>query len=283
MKTILFVLFLPLACLAQHPLVTGAGIDWRRATTAAPFDPSTVNGLFIELLADNILSQPTNTDGSNVKWWTNVAPPFASGNDSYISRNASHLPVYHSGSPPYVDFSEQTTANGTAGNVRYMSNGNTYGTNQPITWYAVLNQPDQYDTNATFKSSVIFDVSTGGSNRELWETFTGGAATWEGAFNAGTATIETGLGSYKNLGQWVVWTAVFNGASSVIYTNNVQLGNAGNPGSQGIGQTVLIGTDQTFSTQGTYKLACLLCYTNAHDSTTRNTVVSGLKTRYNVP
>lgn len=145
-----------------------------------------------------------------------------------------------------------------------------------MTWYFVANCTNDYDhaLSSGNKFGCFTDSTLGG--RQLCDddpsVLTLGLFAGSSVSSANTTFVSTN--------HWIVFSYVVNGVSSIIYTNGVQIA-SGDAGTQGIGN-VIMGTENTGTTQLMAKIACVLAYGAAHNVTQINQVVTGLRSRFGI-
>lgn len=209
MKTALLILMLPLACFGQHPLLTGAGIDWNRASS---FNPLNVAGL---VLAVDASVNVTNT--------ANASPPVTTNDVAGwgdLGPNLYHL----------------IQKGGTNKTAHYLSTGGP--TNGPCVFFTNCASGCAL-TNATGGTSYAqpntfimawFVPNWNAGDGGILNTFT--AQTEQLNVSAGALQWSAGgtgfaFGSQPAATNWCIGTFIFNGNSSVYRQNGATFATPG--------------------------------------------------------
>jgi len=242
--------------MAQLPVIPVTG----NSTQSGGFNPDGYANLFVEVFSDNSSSMTNLVDGSAVTKWINIKNifPFTDSQTWFQSGDATttYSATGNAISGPCVNFSASTTR---------MQLGATFTTNQPTTLFIV-------EQSSSLTSQTFFDCLVASGNRNLVRSTTTGSLIFAGSSITSTHTQLT---------NWIVWSAVFNGANSYWRTNGVLCG-TGNPGAQGIGQP-MIANDSTAASQFKGKMCAVLAYGQAMNTNDLQAVESALKTRFGVP
>ncbi len=190
-------LLLCFRCMAQLPVVPATG----NSALSGGFNPDGYANLFVELFSDNSGSMTNLIDGSTVTKWINIKSifPFTDSQTWFQSGDATttYSATGNAIVGPCVNFSASTTR---------MQLGATFSTNQPTTVFVVAQ-------SATAANQTLVDCLVASGNRNLVRSTTTGSLIFAGSSITSTHTQLT---------NWIVWSAVFNGASSYWRTNDCQ-------------------------------------------------------------
>ncbi len=268
----LLLLFSCCSALAQLPVIPFSGLGKGPLTpcgTPAYAPPTT--SLFIELLADDATSCTNTVNGSDVTNWFDLSPAHHNFTNGIVINNPTKVlsPAYRSSgyTPngcPTLDFFV------TSGAPHGFRSVEDFTTNQPCTWYFVM----QLDPNNGWSVTQTL-IDSGAGNRQLYAHFTDGTGEF---FYAGTIV----RGPVMTQTNWMVWTFQFNGASSFVRTNGVNLIGTSSIGTFAIREP-LISCDVTANGQTSGRISAVLCYGDAHSSGQMQAIEAGLKSRYSVP
>jgi hypothetical protein len=204
----------------------------------------------------------TTPAGNNiqVKLWTNYAKTSSQlTSDQAVFGTNFNSGGGGNGTSPRILFSAATTTR--------MNGGSASEAAQPFTMLFVCNCADTVASlSGLYRNSSV----------PPWVRFTGGNAL---EFNGGSATV-TGPATLT-LGQWYIVTAVFNGASSAIYTNGV-LYKSGSIGSTGVGTMIIA---QNFDVGGSYRgnISRIWVWTNSISVSDHAAAVAQCKTDFGIP
>jgi hypothetical protein len=268
-----FLLLISLLCFcgvarSQHvtPLRHKAGSSGPLTPCFYPaYDPKTQTNLFIELLADDPTSLTNTVNASSITNWFDL-----SGKNYTFTNPGSPLGLPVVRTTGYTPTGCSTVDFGWAGTIRTgLGFALDFQTNQPVTWYVVA----QLDNNFNGWAGDVRVMMDGGNNsfRETYQSsHAGSPLIYAGSIINTPALSET---------NWMVWTILFNGSSSLIRTNGVSHW-TGNPGAQGISMPFL-GTDINHGgNEFAGRMSAVLAYGAAHTTAQMQAVEAGLRSRY---
>lgn len=246
--------------MAQHPLMTGSGIDWTRAS-AVPLTDYT-NLLYADYETDTAASFTNVSNGGIVATWFNIG--LLQGSTSFDLRTSSSVWPYSTNSitptgKPAVDF---------------IKNDNNIGVNAPHWGGSASNQPNTMLT--IIRMSGGFPVA----NPDLYDC-SAGSRTIAGVTSAGF-TYFSGSGVFQGNGTtptgFFLLTIVYSGANSYVRTNGVLVG-TGNPGTGAMGN-LFLGNDITAVSKFVGEMSALRLYNEVPSTNNLHTAEQNLATRY---
>jgi hypothetical protein len=219
---------------------------------------------------------PIPTDIAGCIWWLKAdslaladGATFTQWNDS----SPSGWHVHPTNIPPVF---HTNVINGKPAILFNKSNQNALGTLNPV----AFNQPDSFFI-------VAKRTSNGATGAVLWDTYQAGTRQLIYFDTSGNIVVGTSTGTSLTLpfdgSAFHIYNAVYNGASSFFYIDNVQRG-SGNFGTDNISNYLVIGalTDLV-----TYKfdgyIAEFILYNSALSATDRQSVVDYLNAKYFPP
>lgn len=246
-------------CFAQSPLITGSGIDWTIAPNGqtcatATFTVSSAT-LKATYLACSNTSITNTTDGSFLTNWFDLTSA------NTLNFNAAALvnfvpPIYLAtlgpSGHPCVDLSYPSGSTA----VKMLRSLNDFSQAQPVTFVFATSITNVPPSNQSITSrQALLDSDTSGRELVSVGVPTGSSGVW---FAGSSVTPPT-----LNDTNWMVHTVVFDGASSVWFTNGPGHSRAiytsGNPGSGGLGR-LYFGTDNTRNSASWSRWYAILIY-----------------------
>ena len=240
MKTALLIFLLPLACLAQHPLVTGAGIDWRSGLPTTGNTP--LAGYFVWYdITNGVIGhfnhQPP-TNGETVKVWLDSGP------NAFNLTNTGGLtvePVFYTN--PTIAFSQGNQTNPPSNSpwMFFATTNNCYLTNkfggtsfsQPNTYFMVVN-------GSSRNGNPIINPTANQNQQIAWPSGSAQPTLFAGSGQNGPLS-DTSTGDSAHDWDWRVYTFQFNGSSSILRSNSVALALSGTTVGAGALQGITMG------------------------------------------
>lgn len=250
------------------------------------FGQTALYGPFVKFASSATTWYPTNAP--NLWWWSEVKSPFTGtwGPTTSITPAADNTEVALWTN--YAQSSSKLTSDQTLFATNFVSGGGGNGTSPRIFWSASTTTRMNGGSASTvgsqwtmlFVCNCVDTVNTlsglyRNSSVPPYVRFTGGTAL---EFNGGSSTV-TGP-TTLTLGQWYIVTAIFDGASSAIYTNGV-LYTSGSIGTTALG-TMIVG--QSFDTAGSYRgnISRIWVWTNHISAPNLASAVAQCKTDFGI-
>ena len=219
---------------------------------SSPFSPKSISGLYLWLRADLGI-----TIATGVSSWADQSGN-GDANRTVTQGTGAAQPVYTASD---AGFDSKPTVSSTG--TQWLASG------APS---ASLAQPSTIYVCGTMIGGRIIDGSTVVAGRQ------GILDVPNWGIYAGTVTVTSAtIGTTK-----CVASAVFNGASSALYLNDSSSSTtSGNPGSDSLARIGVLGTHDGLGLN-VAKVAEIVCYSGAHDQSTRLRIMSYMGARYGV-